>query len=110
MSGQICCTVGQISLPIRFQVGSTSGILSLLRPNTGSVIQGSVLGLLLYTLCVNGIFRVIHHDTPFLFAGDIDAVYSFELSPLPPNHGQHHGGIKLTRLVVWAIGDALLCN
>lgn len=42
-----------------------------------AVIQGSVLGALLFLLCVNDVFDVNHNGTQFLFADDNKTVCTF---------------------------------
>ncbi|CAH8581334.1 unnamed protein product [Dicrocoelium dendriticum] len=44
---------------------------------TSGVVQGSVLGPLLFLLYVNDVFSVVKCGTPYLFADDIKIVYSF---------------------------------
>jgi hypothetical protein len=46
-------------------------------PVTSGVIQGSVLGPLLFLLYINDICNVLKHGHPFLFADDIKLVYTF---------------------------------
>jgi hypothetical protein len=44
---------------------------------TSGVVQGSVLGPLLFLIYINDICDVIRHGHPFLFADDIKLVYTF---------------------------------
>ncbi|MBM6549230.1 RNA-directed DNA polymerase [Streptococcus dysgalactiae subsp. equisimilis] len=64
-------------LSMRKQAVFIDGYLSQPRPVTSGVVQGSVLGPLLFLMYVNDIFSTIHHGKPFLFADDIKIVYSF---------------------------------
>lgn len=61
----------------RLQVVNISGTLSRPLPITIEVIQGSVLGKLLFLLCINDIFHTIRHCIPFRFAWDIQSVHTF---------------------------------
>lgn len=67
----------------RHQVVNIDGYLSQRKPVTSGVIQGSVLGPLLFLMYINDVFNVIRHGTPYLFADDIKIVYSFHPHNLP---------------------------
>ncbi|WP_432422650.1 RNA-directed DNA polymerase [Streptococcus dysgalactiae] len=69
-------------LAMRFQKVNVNGHLSQPLPVTSGVIQGSVLGPLLFLLYIDDVFPVIRYGTPFLFADDIKIVYPFEPSSL----------------------------
>ncbi|TNN05304.1 Reverse transcriptase SjR1, partial [Schistosoma japonicum] len=45
--------------------------LSLPKPNTSGVIQGSVLVPLLFIIYINDINNVIKHGRPYLYADDL---------------------------------------
>lgn len=64
-------------LTSRTQVVKINEILSHPRPITSGVIQGSVLGPLLFLMYINDIFEAIRYGTPFIFADDIKVVYTF---------------------------------
>ncbi|MBM6549270.1 reverse transcriptase family protein [Streptococcus dysgalactiae] len=64
-------------LSMRKQVVNIDGYLSQPKPVTSGVVQGSVLGPLLFLMYINDIFHTIRHGKPFLFADDIKIVYSF---------------------------------
>ncbi|MBM6549250.1 RNA-directed DNA polymerase [Streptococcus dysgalactiae] len=66
----------------RSQRTDVNGHLSQPIPITSGVIQGSVLGPLLFLLYINDVFTTINHGTPFLFADDIKIVYSFKPSSI----------------------------
>ena len=51
-------------------------------PITSGVIQGSVLGPLLFLIFINDIFETISYGKPYIFADDIKVVYSFDPSQL----------------------------
>ncbi|MBM6549431.1 reverse transcriptase domain-containing protein, partial [Streptococcus dysgalactiae] len=57
-------------LSLRSQVVNIDGHISQPLPVTSGVIQGSVLGPLLFLLYINDVFTEIRHGTPFLFADD----------------------------------------
>ena len=59
----------------RMQMVKTGFHTSNAVPITSGVIQGSVLGPLLFLLYFNDICDVIKHGKPFLFADDIKIVY-----------------------------------
>jgi hypothetical protein len=53
------------------------------RPVTSGVIQGSVLGPILFLLFINDIVDCFLHGSPFLFADDIKILYAFPHHLLP---------------------------
>ncbi|WP_432422675.1 reverse transcriptase domain-containing protein [Streptococcus dysgalactiae] len=69
-------------LSMRSQRTNVNGHLSLPIPITSGVIQGSVLGPLLFLLYINDVFTTVNRGTPFLFADDIKIVYSFKPSSI----------------------------
>lgn len=66
------------------KVAHIKGIWSQTQQITSGVIQISVLGLLLFLLCVNEVFQAICQGTPFLVPDDIKLVCSF--GPPFPSH------------------------
>ena len=62
----------------REQLVKISHQLSKPQPITSGVIQGSVLGPILFLLFINDIVSVIKYGKPYLFADDIKIVYDFE--------------------------------
>ena len=75
----------------RFQTVSVNGASSQPKPVTSGVIQGSVLGPLLFLLYINDVFNVVQYGKLFLFADDIKIVYTFDptgLSAMIPNISQ----------------------
>ena len=83
----------------RTQVVSVDGHLSQPVPVTSGVIQGSVLGPLLFLLYINDVFSVIHHGVPFLFADDIKLIYEFHENNL--SSSLMHINSDLSRLDDW---------
>ena len=69
-------------LSTRFQVVSIGDHLSKPKPVTSGVVQGSVLGPLLFLLYINDIFPAIRYGVPFLFADDIKIIYEFHPNSL----------------------------
>lgn len=65
-------------LSARNQVVNINGCISHPKSVTSGVIQGSVLGPVLFLMYINDIFNLVHHGTPFLFADDIKIVYEFD--------------------------------
>lgn len=65
-------------LSSRNQVAQVSGFTSHPRQVTVGVIQGNVLDLLLFLLHVNDAFNVVRNGSPFLFADDIEIIYTFQ--------------------------------
>lgn len=61
----------------RLQVTSIDGYLSTPLKITSGVIQGSVLGPVLFLLYINDITEYINHGKFFLFADDLKIVYTF---------------------------------
>lgn len=61
------------------QIGSQ---LSSRRPVTSGVIQGSVLGPLLFLIYINDVVDALKHGSPYLFADDIKVAYSFDRADL----------------------------
>jgi hypothetical protein len=59
----------------RDQTTLVSGSLSPPLPVTSGVIQGSVLGPILFILYINDIFKCIKNGTAFMFADDIKIAY-----------------------------------
>ena len=65
-------------LSMRTQTVSYEGHSSQAVPVTSGVIQGSVLGPLLFLMYINDAFDSIAHGKPFVFADDIKLVYTFK--------------------------------
>lgn len=63
----------------RVQVTRISGFTSGPAPITSGVVQGSVLGPILFLLHINSALAHITHGEPFLFADDIKIVYKFPI-------------------------------
>nr|CAH8828589.1 unnamed protein product [Trichobilharzia regenti]CAH8842674.1 unnamed protein product [Trichobilharzia regenti]CAH8867754.1 unnamed protein product [Trichobilharzia regenti]CAH8868500.1 unnamed protein product [Trichobilharzia regenti] len=84
----------------RSQVVKFANNYSSPRPIRSGVIQGSVLGPLLFVIYINDICSVIKHGTPYLFADDLKIVYSFPHSTL--NEGFTHIQDDLDRLHNWS--------
>ncbi|CAH8482514.1 unnamed protein product [Dicrocoelium dendriticum] len=61
----------------RSQVVDINGYISSPRPVTSGVVQGSVLGPLLFLLYINDLVSVIQFGKPYLFADDLKVVYTF---------------------------------
>ena len=66
----------QSFLENRTLVVTLNNSLSTPRPIKSGVIQGSVLGPLLFLLYVNDISKEIHHGKSFLYADDLKIVYN----------------------------------
>ncbi|KAK4471072.1 hypothetical protein MN116_000587 [Schistosoma mekongi] len=62
----------------RKQTVKFNNSLSSPKPITSGVIQGSVLGPLLFVIYINDINNVIKHGRPYLYADDLKIVYSFK--------------------------------
>lgn len=62
----------------RKQMVNYNDCLSLPRPITSGVIQGSVLGPLLFLMYINDICNIIKSGKPYLYADDLKIVYSYK--------------------------------
>lgn len=67
-----------------FQDVNIRGCFSHCCAMASEVIQGSILGTLLYMMYFNDIFKVIRHDAPIPFADYIKIIYSLLLFHLTP--------------------------
>ena len=61
----------------RTQSTAMPGALSTALPITSGVIQGSVLGPILFLLYINSIINSVKHGRTYLFADDIKIIYTF---------------------------------
>ena len=60
----------------RTQRTHVSGVLSSPASVTSGVVQGSVMGPILFLLYINDIMGCIRNGTPFLFADDVKVIYT----------------------------------
>ncbi|MBM6549269.1 RNA-directed DNA polymerase [Streptococcus dysgalactiae subsp. equisimilis] len=63
-------------LSMRTQVVCIDGHLSQPKPVSSGVVQGSVLGPLLFLMYINDVFSNFKNGSPFLFADDLKLVYT----------------------------------
>ncbi|MBM6549286.1 RNA-directed DNA polymerase [Streptococcus dysgalactiae subsp. equisimilis] len=63
-------------LSMRTQVVCIDGHLSQPKPVSSGVVQGSVLGPLLFLMYINDVFSTFKNGSPFLFADDLKIVYT----------------------------------
>ena len=70
-------------LSARSQVVCVDEHLSEPKPVCSGVIQGSVLGPVLFLIYINDVLKVIQHGTPFIFADDIKILYTCDKNSLP---------------------------
>ncbi|KAK4474273.1 hypothetical protein MN116_000361 [Schistosoma mekongi] len=68
----------------RHQIVKINSTLSKAEPVTSGVIQGSILGPLLFIAYINDICKCFIMGRPFLYADDLKIVYSF-----PPHEFSH---------------------
>ncbi|KAK4470029.1 hypothetical protein MN116_000061 [Schistosoma mekongi] len=83
----------------RHQIVKINSTLSKPEPVTSGVIQGSVLGPLLFIAYINDICKCFSMGRPFLYADDLKIVYSF-----PPQEFAHtFSGVttELNKVAVW---------
>ena len=68
----------------RTQTTLIAGHLAPYTPITSGVVQGSVLGPVLFLLYINSILKCIKNGTAFLFADDIKIIYTLPSDSLTP--------------------------
>ncbi|CAH8595529.1 unnamed protein product [Heterobilharzia americana] len=88
------------SLEGRFQVVKFSNCYSTPRLIQSGVVQGSVLGPILFLIYVNDICSVIRNGIPYLFADDLKIVYSFSPAALTQGFSQIQEDLK--RIFIWS--------
>ncbi|KAK4471065.1 hypothetical protein MN116_000576, partial [Schistosoma mekongi] len=84
----------------RSQVVKYNDHLSSPKLITSGVVQGSVLGPLLFLMYINDICEVIHFGRPYLYADDLKIVYSFK--PSASNEGTSDIQKDLDNLSIWS--------
>ena len=84
----------------RFQVTRIAGCTSSPARITSGVVQGSVLGPILFLLYINKALNHVKYGEPFLFADDIKIVYTF--SPLEASDTMHRIQADLDQLSAWS--------
>ncbi|CAH8626797.1 unnamed protein product [Schistosoma haematobium] len=84
----------------RKQMVKYNDCLSSPRPITSGVIQGSVLGPLLFLMYINDICNTIEFGKPYLYADDLKIVYSYKPETLSESVSQIQK--DLNNLTIWS--------
>ncbi|MGL5707989.1 MAG: reverse transcriptase domain-containing protein, partial [Aeromonas sp.] len=84
----------------RFQITDINGVLSEPLPMTSGVVQGSVLGPLLFLLYINDISKIIKFGSMSLYADDCKILYKLPRCPEPQDFEVIHR--ELQELGNWA--------
>ena len=104
ISGSLLCWL-QSYLSGRTQMTCVSGHYSSPLPITSGVVQGSVLGPILFLLYINDILGCIKDGVAFLFADDIKIVYCFP--PIDTHTVLANVQLELDRLSIWSANAKL---
>lgn len=89
----------------RTQITQIAGQYSSAVPVTSGVVQGSVLGPILFLIYINGILNCVQSGTVFLYADDVKIVYTFHTSSL--QHIITQIQLDLDTISLWSKGRGL---
>ena len=92
----------------RVQITKVESVLSHPREITSGVVQGSVLGPLLFTVYINSIYDCFISGKPFLYADDLKVAYSCYSHEL--NDLINKIRLELSSLALWCAKSCLKLN
>uniref|UniRef100_A0AA85J531 Reverse transcriptase domain-containing protein n=1 Tax=Trichobilharzia regenti TaxID=157069 RepID=A0AA85J531_TRIRE len=92
----------------RVQITKVGSVLSHPRQISSGVVQGSVLGPLLFTVYINSICKCFTSGKPFLYADDLKVVYSCYTHELSDMVTKIH--LELSSLATWCAESCLNFN